>query len=54
MVSAESIAIGIGGQFFFFLLPKLKPFFSNFTDFFLLLGGIQVFISLKINLALQK
>jgi hypothetical protein len=53
MVSAESIAIGIGGQFFF-LLPKLKPFFSNFTDFFLLLGGIQVFISLKINLDLQK
>ena len=29
-------------------------FFSNFTHFFLLLGGIQVFISLKINLTLQK
>jgi hypothetical protein len=27
---------------------------SPFTHFFLLLGGIQVFISFKINLALQK
>ena len=34
--------------------PKPKLLFSNFTHFFLLLGGIQVFISLKVNLALQK
>ena len=39
----------------FFFLPKLKlSFFSNFTHFFLLLREIQVFISLGINLALQK
>ena len=37
----------------FFLKPKLG-FSSNFTNFFLILGGKQVFISLKINLALQK
>jgi hypothetical protein len=37
--------IGIGAEFFFA---------ETETHFFLLLGGIQVFISLKTNLALQK
>ena len=41
-VSAESI--GMGADFFF----------SSFTHFFIILGGIQVFVSLKINLVLQK
>ena len=51
-VSAKSIGIGIRAEFFF---SKTETFFlSNFTHFFLLLGGIQVFISLKINLTLQK
>ena len=37
---------------FFFLKPKL--FFSNFTHFFLILGGVLVLRSFKVNLALQK
>ena len=37
-----------------FFFPKPKLFFSNFTLFFLLLGGNTCFRSLKINLALQK
>jgi len=57
-VSAESIGIGIGAEIFFAETETL--FFSNLTDFFykfyslFLLGGIKVFISLNINLALQK
>ena len=46
------ISVSVSEPKFFF--PKPKLFFSNFTLFFLLLGGIQVFISLEINLALQK
>ena len=41
-VLAESIGIGIG--------IRAEIFFQNRNLFFLLLGGIQVFISLKINL----
>ena len=37
-----------------FFFPKTKLFFSNFSHFFPLLGGMQVFISLKINPDLQK
>ena len=33
---------------------KTETIFSNFSHFFLLLGGKQVFISFRINLALQK
>jgi hypothetical protein len=54
-VSAESTDIGINIEAdFFFPKPIFFSFFSNFTHFFLLIGGTQVFISLKINLALQK
>ena len=38
-----------------FLFAETETLFlSNFTNFFLLLGGKQVFISLEINLVLQK
>ena len=45
IVSAESIGIGAETE---------TLFFPNFTQFFLLLGRIQVFISLKMNQDLQK
>ena len=37
-----------------FFFQKTKLFFSNFSHFLPLLGGTQVFISLKMNLDLQK
>ena len=50
MVLAEGI--GIGAEIIFAETETLL--FSNFTHFFLLLMGIQVFISMKINLAPSK
>ena len=46
-VAAESIGTGIGAKKFFAETETL--FLSNFTHFFLLLGGIQVFISLSLT-----
>ena len=54
MVLAESIGIGIGIGAEFFFAETETLFFQILLISFLLLGGIQVFISFKINLALQK
>ena len=52
-VSSKSIGIGIKAEILF--CQKLKLFFFQILLFFsYFLGGIQVFISLKINLALQR
>ena len=48
-VLAESV--GIGAEIFF---SETETFFSNFTHFFLILGGVLVLRSFKVNLALQK
>ena len=45
------IGYGIRAKMVF---SETETFFFKFYSFFLILGGIQVSISLKINLALQK
>ena len=52
-VTVSTEDIGIGAEFLF-SETKTPFFFSSSTHFFLLLGGVQIFISLRINLVLQK